>query len=194
MQRARPVPVSSEVRLRILASLPTAGEITDLDRSAQSKLAALRDVFRAVGRESVFEVKVVNLPYAAIGLHARAVVIITAPSLELLDCDELQALGAHEIAHEYIWSEYERAAERGDRARVKELELTCDGIAIMLLRQLGKDPMRLISALERVTHFNERWGTALNAGSYPTIAERRTFASAVLAWAKARPSKLAIVR
>jgi len=184
LETARPTSVSAEAKIRILASLPAEGEITKLSGSAQRKLAALQEVLRAAERDSVFEVKVVDVPQAAIGLYARAVLLISKAALDLVDADELQALGAHEIAHEYVWAEYERASGLKDHNRLKELELVCDGIAIVTLRQLGRDPFRLIAAIDRLARFNrERLGTALNEGSYPTVAHRRAFAGAVVAWA-----------
>jgi hypothetical protein len=48
----------------------------------------------------------------------------------LLDAEELQALVAHEVGHEYVWTERERLFRMADPSRLKDLELMCDGIAI----------------------------------------------------------------
>ena len=82
-----------------------------------------------------------------------------------------------------IWSEYERRARLAEAKHVKELELVCDGIAVVMLRELGIDASRLITAIEKLTRFNERFSKPLNDASYPTVAERRAFARAVTAWA-----------
>jgi hypothetical protein len=37
---------------------------------------------------------------------------------------------AHELGHEYIWAEHQRATKLGDHNRLKQLELMCDAIAI----------------------------------------------------------------
>jgi Zn-dependent protease with chaperone function len=37
------------------------------------------------------------------GLYGRAVLLISLPALRLLRAEQLEALVAHEIAHEYWW-------------------------------------------------------------------------------------------
>jgi hypothetical protein len=71
-------------------------------------------------------------------------------------------------------------------ADVKELELVCDGIAIVMLRELRVDASRLNTAIEKLTRFNQRFGKPIKEASYPTIAERRAFARAVTARATGR--------
>jgi hypothetical protein len=115
--------------------------------------------------DSVYVVKVIAVPQAAIGLHARTALLISEAALILLSADELQALVAHEIGHEYVWLEYERAFGLADRNRLKALELVCDGIAIVTLHGLGMDPSRLIASVDKIGRFNrERFGTAINVG------------------------------
>jgi hypothetical protein len=183
LHAARPRPVAAAEKAQILASLPLEGEVTDLDVVDRTKLAALGRVLQATDRDSVYVVKVVDVPQAGVGLYARAVVLITKPTLDLVNADELQALAAHEIGHEYVWDDYERAKQRRDGTRIKELELMCDAIAIATLRELGIDSSRLIGGLEKIGRFNrDRLGTALNERDYPTVAERRTFARSIRAW------------
>ncbi len=180
LETARPAPVSAEEKARTLRTLPPEGEVTDLSGSARQKLAALTEVVRATGRESVYEIKVFEAPQAAIGLHARAVLLISEAALTLLDADELQAVLAHEVAHEYVWTERERAFQRADRSRLKDLELMCDGIAIVTLHGRGLDVSRLMAGIQKISRFNrERFGTANNESDYPTLAQRQAFARAM---------------
>jgi hypothetical protein len=151
LETARPTPVSAGDKARILSSLPETGEITNLNAQALRKLAALSRVLRAT--DSVYVVKVIAVPQAAIGLHARTVLISEA-ALTLLSADELQAQVAHEIGHEYVWLEYQCAFGLADRNRLKELELVCDGIAIVTLHGLGMDPSRLLAGVEKISRFN----------------------------------------
>src|SRR5262245_20768900 len=163
LHNARPAPVSAEEMASILASLPADGEATDLNVVEQTKLAGLGHVFRATGRNSSDIVKVVDVPQAGIGLHARAVVVISRAAVALLRTDELQALGAHEVGHDYVWDDYARAIRFADGDRVKELELVCDAIAIVTLNRLEMDSSRLISGVEKISRFNQkRFGTADN--------------------------------
>ena len=187
LDSARPVPVSAADKERILSTLPKEGEIITMDELAQQKLGLLKTVLRAVGRDSIYEVKVVDVALARMGLYERAVVLISAPLFRLLDTDELQALMAHEIGHEYVWMEYERRSTLADRHRLKELELVCDGIAVMILRELRIDASRLIAAIDKTTRFNrQRFGSAINEAAYPTVTERRAFVRAVTEWAEGR--------
>jgi len=185
LENARPAPVSPEEKARILKSLPEEGEVTDLDPATMHKLASVQQVLRtAAGGDTVYEMKVIDVAQAAVALHARAVLLISKPALDLLGADELQAVAAHEIGHEYVWVEYDRASKAGDYKRRKELELLCDAIGIVILHQLGMNTSRLMAGVEKISRFNrERFGTALNENAYPTVSQRRQFARAVGEWA-----------
>lgn len=183
LQTEWPAPLSAEERTQILDSLPATGEVTDLNRAQLTKLSGLRRVFQLADREAVYVVKVVDVPQAAIGLHGRAVVLISEAALSLLSSDELQALAAHELGHEYVWDDYAQAAEAQDRHRLKDLELMCDAIALVTLHRLGMDLSPLSSAIEKIGRFNrERFGTAVNERNYPTVAERRAYARRIQTW------------
>jgi hypothetical protein len=184
---ARPMPVSAEDKARALSSLPEEGEVTNLNTAARRKLAALGEVLRPNDRDRVYEIKVIAVPQAAVALHARAVILISEAALTLLDADELQALVAHEVGHEYVWTERERAFSLADRNGLKDLELVCDAIAIVTLHELGMDASRLMTGIQKISRFNrQRFGTAINEKDYPTVAERQAFAGAVTAWISAR--------
>lgn len=178
----RPTRLSPDDMATILSSLPPEGEVTPLDPAAQRKVDAVRRLLNDTGR-GWYEIKVIDLPQAAVVLYARAVILISATAIAELDASELQALAAHEIGHEYVWIEWHRAHERVDRERLKELELVCDAIAAVTLRQLGMDSSRLIDGVEKVTRFNrERFGSANSEKSYPTLEERRAFAREINRW------------
>ena len=113
VETARPAPVSSEDKARALAALPSEGEVTHLSASSRRKLAALTMVLRATGREPVYEIRVIAVPQAGLALYARAFVLISEATLTLVDAEELQALVAHEVGHEYVWAERERSFKVG---------------------------------------------------------------------------------
>ena len=185
LESARPAPVSAEEKAHILTTLPEEGEVTGLDPGAMQKLASVKQVLRTAGRDTVYEVKVIDVAQAAVVLHARAVLLISKPALDLLGPDELQAVAAHEIGHDSV-VEYDRASKLGDYQRRKELELVCDAIGIVILHQLGMKTSRLMAGVEKITRFNrERLGTALNENAYPTVSRRTQFGRAVREWAAA---------
>lgn len=92
---------------------------------------------------------------------------------------------AHEIGHEYIWEEYRQAVKRSDDRRLRELELFCDGVAILTLRRAGLDPAPLLTATEKIAKFNRISAMPeANTYQYPSPGERRKFAQAVMQWAE----------
>ena len=67
-----------------------------------------------------------------------------------------------------------------DAARLQDLELVCDLIAIVMLRSLGHDASPLLSGIERLSGFNrERFGAADNESNYPTLTRRKAAARAI---------------
>jgi Zn-dependent protease with chaperone function len=180
---ARPDPVSQAERERILAMLPTEGDIRDLDTAQRKKIAAVRRVLELHRREAVYVINVVEVPQAVVALHARAVVLVSEPALDLLDAEELQALVAHEVGHEYFWGEYFRARQDKSQSSLRRLELLCDGFAVITLQRVGVNPKRLTSALEKIARYNRDWfGVALNENDYPAIGERRRFVGRLVEW------------
>jgi hypothetical protein len=139
-------------------------------------------VLRAGERESVYEVKVIDVRQAAVGLHGQAVLLISEHALKVLNAVELQAIVAHEIGHDYVWEYYEQAKRSAHRHRLQELELTCDAVAVAILHRLDIHWSALIKGLKKLSHYNrERFGLALNEADYPTVAQRRLFARALAA-------------
>jgi hypothetical protein len=182
LEAAKPAPLSMEDMLAILRALPAEGEVTKLGPLARKKVDAIRQLLTATER-GWYEIKVIDLPQVGMALHARAVVLIPAPTVELLSAAELQALAAHEIGHDYVWTEYGRARQSADQERLWELELACDAIAAVIFRQLGMEPSRVIDAIEKATRFNrQRFGVAANEKNYPALRERRAFAREVQRW------------
>ena len=195
LDKARPQPVNPEFKANVLNSLPKEGRVTKLKEPRLRKLASLDAILQLHQRQSVYELAVFESgpkPFAFIGLHQRAVLLISDAALDLLDAEELQASVAHEIGHEYIWTENLEATKHNDVRRLKELELICDGVAILTLRRAGVGPAPLLTATEKITNFNLlNTGPGWNAESYPSAGERRRFAQAVVNWAEAHQEKVA---
>jgi hypothetical protein len=181
LDATRPSPVPAGERARILASLPAEGEVLHLDAASRRKLEALKPILHAAQRESVYEIKVIDVPLAAVAIHGRMVVLISQVTLLLLSAEELQAQVAHETGHEYVWSEREEAFASGDHGRLQDLELVCDIIAATTLRASGREASPLVSGIEKIGRFNaSRFGAARNEGNYPSVARRRSVIGATL--------------
>jgi hypothetical protein len=183
LDRLRPAPVGPAERQAVLATLPPDGDVRHFDTVQRDKLAAVRRILELHGRGTVYVVKVIDVPQAAIALHGRAVLLVSAPALDRLNAPELQSLAAHEVGHEYFWYQYFRARRDHDRLDLQRLELVCDGLAIVTLRRAGIDPGWLTSAVEKISRFNrDRFGRALNEDDYPAAGERRRFARRLADW------------
>jgi hypothetical protein len=186
LDKVRPKPLAPDLRALIVAALPEQGRIRKLREPLQRKLDSLAGVLRIQERESVYEVCVFHAArsaFAFLGLHERTVLLISDAALDMLDAAELQASVAHEIGHEYVWREYHEALLQHDNRRLKELELYCDGVAILTLRRVGLGPAPLLSAAQKVEKFNSlNTGPAGNGERYPSAAERRKFAFAIVKW------------
>ena len=182
----RPPHAGADERARALAILPESGELRP-DRRERAKLATFEDVLAYHERAQVFETKVIDVPQAVVALHQRTVLLISRPALRLLSGAELQALVAHEIGHDYFWGEFERTLALGDRKRRQELELKCDGIAVLTLVALRLDLGRLVDGLHKQLRFNETLGANANAPDYPQIQERQRFITALsISWSSVR--------
>jgi Zn-dependent protease with chaperone function len=180
LRRIRPLPrLSSELKAQVIAALPNEGEVKALTAAQRAKLAAATPVLRAHGSETDYLLKVVESPQARVAIHARFVLLITDTALRVLTPAQLQAVISHEIGHAYFWDEYYAAQEAADWARSREIELYCDGVAVLTLSRLGATPETLVSGLRTLEATNLVKGLATDPmrQSHPSMAERARFVS-----------------
>jgi len=169
LRALRGVPISLPERERIRATLPPEGTLSPTPNEIK-KIDALKTVLIYHERDHVFDIKVIDLPQAYIGLHGRAILLISRPALKVLTASELQALSAHELGHDFLWIQFENG--RHGRSR-QELELECDGIAALTLVALRLDVMSLLTATRTMDHFNKQFGTPSNVADYPPPEHRQ---------------------
>jgi hypothetical protein len=181
----RPAPLSAAVRAAVVASLPPEGELQPTE-AERAKIAALEPIFDLHERNGLIVIKVIDVGHAFVGLHAKTVLLLSRDALSLVSAQELQALAAHELGHEMFWDEYEAARVAGGQARLQELELLCDGVAVTTLRELGRGPQSLIDAVTKMTRHNERLRAVGSAARYVSLRQRRHFIEVVAAMLDAR--------
>jgi hypothetical protein len=138
-------------------------------------LARIEEVLSYHGRAEAFTIKLIDVPQAAVAMDRRAVLVISRPALRNISATELQALVAHEIGHDYFWRDFETAFARSDKNGLQELELRCDGIAVLTLIALRFDPLTLRDGLRRLARFNDLVGATANADEYPPLRQRERF-------------------
>jgi hypothetical protein len=181
--RMRPPPIDAIERAAVIAAMPLGAIRADAHALAQMSLG--EQVLAYHGRGGLVTFTIIKVAQAFIGLHDRAVILVSAKALPLLKKEEFAALVAHEIGHEYVWTDYRRAVQRHDQARIRELELRCDGIAVLTLRRVGLDAEPLVRAVGMLTWYNQELGLDGNQRDYVSLGERRAFIRAVeiLQWA-----------
>jgi hypothetical protein len=173
LRRIRPGRVPASFKAKVVANV-TKGEEVRLSQGMRSQLAALTPVLQFHDRADVVEIKVINLDYAFVGFQARAVLLISEKALNLLTTEELQATVAHEMGHEYFWHEFLEARQNKQFDLMREIELRCDGIAVMTLDRLGVNPTNLAKAINRIRFFNLK-AIPHDTIYYPPATERHYF-------------------
>jgi len=176
----RPPNPTHEIKALFAASLPKKGEVKPAAKDSQ-KLSAVQPILQYHGWSDIVEVKVIRVFQAWIGPLGPSIVLISEHALHLLNADELQALVAHELGHAYFGNAYRKALEQQQYERAQEIELRCDAIAILTLADLGLDPRKLQSGLDKMSRFNSRFGTPANAHLYPSELERARFIDEMIA-------------
>jgi Zn-dependent protease with chaperone function len=184
LKLARPTPVSLRYKAAALANLPPNGHV-HLSAKRQAKLAALAPILEFFGRTGIIDPEVIDDNETTfIGLYERCALIITQEALDLLSKQEIQAVAAHELAHEWYWDEYRLARESKQDDKVQEIELRCDGIAVLALVRLGLNPSPMMSALRKMGRYDKHtWG----ASYYTALQERLTFARSMINWISTCP-------
>lgn len=163
LQRPAPPPA---VRAQVVASLPAGGNVEPGEKQAR-KLEALQPVLALFGRQFDLDIRLFTVGGSAwTGLHERAVLLMTAEAIDLLTTLELVAVVAHDLAHDLVWDAYADAWRRHDTRALQELELWCDGVAVLVLHRLGHDPNHLARALTRLARHNARFKATSDVSRY----------------------------
>jgi hypothetical protein len=181
----RPAPVDGAFRASVIAKLPREGErrVRRAEPAELAKVAAATAVLEYHARTGVITFTVIERRDPFVSLHHRCSVVVSKRALAILSAEEFAALVAHEIGHEFGWEEYWAANRQADHERMQELELRCDGIAVLTLRRVGIDPEHLVSAVRKLTPINRQRRTP---SDYVPLEERILFIRAVarLPWSQ----------
>jgi len=149
IRQLRPDPIDPVSRARAIESLPREGEIAPSAKD-RAKLVTAERMLDYCARRGAIDIKVVEMDQPFVGLYRRSVILVSARALALLNREQLAALVAHELGHDYDFDAYTNALERGDNARMRELELKSDALAVLTLEQMGISPDRLIDAIRKI--------------------------------------------
>ena len=168
----RPGRVSPESKRKLIAILPKQ-DIVSPSAEGRTKLAAVEPILMYHDLGSVIDLKVIRMGQAVVLFLAGAAVLISEEALDLLTAKELQAIIAHELGHGYFWNEWQQARLNKQYDKMQEIELRCDGMAVITMSHLGLDPSSFISAINKLTRSHK--GNLINADFYPSLEERIRF-------------------
>src|SRR5262249_24210119 len=183
LRRIRLKKLSPELKAQVLNMLRRE-DLVNPSAEGRIKLLALDPILRYHERDSTIELKVLRVHTAMTAFLAGAAIIITEPALEILTAEELQAVVAHELGHEYYWGEFELARQRQRYLEIQELELRCDSIGIIPLHQLGLNPESLTSAIVKLDKYNRQYGS-INSPNYVLSEDRFRFIRSMIEMTRA---------
>lgn len=96
---------------------------------------------------STLIISVLRTPRPVFGIGRGSVLLISSGLLQVLSDEELLALSAHEVGHQYFRREFARAEDAGDSRALRIIELKCDAIAVLSLLILNRKPASLARGL-----------------------------------------------
>lgn len=170
--------LSPELKVKALNML-CKEDLADPSAEGRIKLRTLDPILKYHERDSIIELRVLRVHTAMTAFLAGAAILVTEPALEILNSEELQAVVAHELGHEYYWGEFELARQHQQHLEVQELELRCDGIGIITLNRLGLNPESLSSAIAKLNQHNQQYGS-VNSENYVPCEERFGFIKSMI--------------
>ena len=180
LKSIRPVEISAVQRALIIASIRKE-DLVAPSAEKQAELNALQPVLKYHERAAL-PIKILRFPspLAWAGFLEGAAVLISEDALDLLTPEELQAIIAHELGHEYFAPEFESARRNQQWEKVKEVELRCDAISIITMKSLGLNPNALLSGVTRLTTFNVEHGVRSRLNLEPSLSDRAKFCKAMV--------------
>lgn len=131
-------------------------------------------VLRLFHREGKLRFIVFNEPSPFVNSVSGTCIGFSTGALALVKTDdELYALVAHELAHEYTDVEYHKAFATQNWQRTRALELNCDAIAARVLLALGRDPHAMATIIFKALTYSAEMAR-LNDGTtdHPNLATR----------------------
>jgi hypothetical protein len=178
LKSIRPAAVSAGRGAQLVASIKKE-DIVSPSARRQAKLDALRPILAYHDRAGI-EVKILRLGLAWAAMLEGAAVVVSEEAVDVLTAEELQAVVAHELGHEYFAAEYEAARKSKQYNIVKEVELRCDAIAVITQSRLRLNPELLLSGVSKLTKFNEARGVQNNPNLVSSVDDRASFCRAMI--------------
>jgi hypothetical protein len=172
----RPPAVSASDKQILLRDLPQVTGSTRVTGPQLDCLAArLQTTLEFHGRAGVVELVLFRDPRPIVFSKPGVVVGLSTEVVKLVGDDDAALVGvvAHELAHEYVAIAKFDARASKDKVKLQELELFCDGVAVVTLLALRLDPARYSTALTKIcTHSHAAREMNDGSGTHPALATR----------------------
>src|SRR5262249_15266491 len=146
----RPNPVSNSDKALLLKDLPplvVENRVTDTRELCQlsARLAATLNLYH---RDHIVELIIIRHGEPIVITKPGVVVVLSTEILKIVGSDDAALVGivAHELAHEYVALEFLEATQSKNQSRMRELELFCDAVAVIVLLEFGLDPAHYAKA------------------------------------------------
>jgi hypothetical protein len=136
---------------------------------------SIQPVFAYHDRDGKLPIYVLRSEQPKAFVSCRAALIITTKLMLITSEAELRGIVAHELGHEYLWEERERAFNEKDESLLREIELFCDAVAAITLKEIGDDPASYARALKLMTYVGITAGNATRSETktHPSLDARR---------------------
>lgn len=177
LARLRPEAPSQADKAFLMRDLPLVSNENRIENDGKSERlrARLARTLMLFERKAVVELILFRHDEPIIYSKPGVVVVISTEVIKIVAADDaaLNGVVAHELAHEYVAMDLFQATQSGNLGRIRELELFCDAVAVVVLLDLKLDPAGYAKALRRIaTHSRE--ATKLNNGenSHPALEAR----------------------
>ncbi|HEY6121791.1 MAG TPA: hypothetical protein VIV66_17675 [Pyrinomonadaceae bacterium] len=173
----RPDPVSRSDKSELMSDLPlvTAGNRVEDHRQLDRLRSRLEPTLKFYARYGVVDLILFRDPRPIVYSKPGVVVVISTEVMKIVGDDDAALAGiiAHELAHEYVALQMLHALRSKDLTMIRELELFCDAVAVVVLLDLGLDPACYGRAL-RLMAMHSQASAQLNNGSrtHPAIDAR----------------------
>lgn len=173
----RPEPVSRSDKAQLMSGLPLVNATNRVKdrRQLDGLRSRLQPTLNFYARSGVVDLILFRDPRPIVYSKPGVVVVISTEVMKIVGNDDAALVGiiAHELAHEYVALQMLRALESGDLTKIRELELFCDAMAVVVLLNLRQDTTRYARALQRIATHSPA-SAQLNNGSstHPTIDAR----------------------
>ncbi|MDQ3633780.1 MAG: hypothetical protein M3405_04630 [Acidobacteriota bacterium] len=110
----------------------------------------------------------------------------SSKTLEILNKDEISALVAHEIGHLYLARDWADARINKNARAARIAELKCDAVALVTLKDLGINPVNLISAVEKLIKARKEVGFGDLSEDSASVKDRKSLIKIFLERSKNR--------